>query len=76
VREQAFGEDGQSVGRSTVQESEVMPVETCAKIILRAAAQRKRELVMTMRGKLGMWLKLIAPGLVDHIARKAIRKGY
>ena len=76
VREQAVGEDGQSVGRSTGQESKVMPVETCAKIILRAAAQRKREVVMTLRGKLGMWLKLIAPGLVDYIARRAIRTGY
>ena len=75
VREQAFGENGQSVGRSTVRESEIMPVETCAKIILQAAAQRKREVVMTWRGKIGIWLKLIAPGLVDRIARKAIRTG-
>jgi short-subunit dehydrogenase len=75
VREQAFGDDGQSVGRSTVQESEVMPVERCAQIILRAAAQRRREVVMTLRGKIGMWLKLLAPGLVDRIARRAIRTG-
>ena len=75
VREEAFGEDGQAVGRSTVRESEVMPVEQCAQIILRAAAQRKREVVMTLRGKIGMWLKLLAPGLVDRIARQAIRTG-
>jgi len=75
VREQALGEDGQSVGRSTVHESEVMPVETCAQIILRAAALRKREVVMTLRGKIGVWLKLMVPGLVDRIARKAIRTG-
>ena len=75
VREEAFGIDGQSVGRSTVRESEVMPVERCAQIILCAAAQRKREVVMTLRGKIGMWLKLFAPGLVDRIARKAIRTG-
>jgi hypothetical protein len=31
--------------------------------------------VMTLRGKLGQWLKLIAPGLVDRIALKAIREG-
>jgi short-subunit dehydrogenase len=75
VREEAFGEDGQAVGRSTVRESEVMPVEQCAQIILRAAAQRRREVVMTLRGKIGMWLKLLAPGLVDRIARHAIRTG-
>ena len=75
VREQAFGEDGQSVGQSTVQEGEVMPVERCAQLILRAAAQRRREVVMTLRGKIGVWLKLLAPGLVDRIARRAIRTG-
>ena len=52
-----------------------MTVETCARLIVQAAAQRKRELVMTLRGKLGMWLKLISPGLVDRMARKAIEKG-
>ena len=75
VREQAFGEDGRSVGRSTVRENEVMSVERCAHIILRAAAKRRREVVMTLRGKIGMWLKLLAPGLVDRIALQAIRKG-
>jgi hypothetical protein len=29
----------------------------------------------TWRGKLGVWLKLIAPGLVDHMARQAISPG-
>ena len=75
VREQAFGMDGQSVGQSTVQEGSVMPVEKCARMILRAAEQRKREVVMTVRGKIGVWLKLISPGLVDRIARRAIQTG-
>jgi short-subunit dehydrogenase len=75
IREQAFGKDGQSVGRSTVQERDVMTVETCARLILLAAVQRRRELVMTWRGKLGIWLKLIAPGLVDNMARRAISVG-
>jgi hypothetical protein len=35
--------------------------------------KRKREEVMTLRGKLGQWLKLIAPGLVDRIASQAIK---
>jgi short-subunit dehydrogenase len=72
IREQAFAKDGQSLGRSAVRERDVMTVETCAHLILRATEQRKREVVMTWRGKLGVWLKLITPGLVDHMARKAI----
>ena len=53
VREHAFDKDGQSVGRSTVRASDVMTVETCAQLVLRATEQRKREEVMTWRGKLG-----------------------
>lgn len=30
---------------------------------------------MTLRGKLGLWRKLIAPGLVDRIASQAIQSG-
>jgi hypothetical protein len=31
--------------------------------------------VMTARGKIGLWLKLLAPSLVDRIARRAVEKG-
>jgi hypothetical protein len=58
-----------------VREAEVMRVETCARLILDAAARRRRELVMTGRGRAGLWLKLVAPGLVDRIARRAIERG-
>jgi short-subunit dehydrogenase len=75
VRARAFGPDGNQLGTSPVQEGQVMPVETCARIILRAMERRKREEVMTLRGKLGLWLKLIAPGLVDRIALRAIQRG-
>jgi hypothetical protein len=51
-----------------------MSAETCARLILNAAAARKRELVMTMPGKIGLWLKLIAPGLVDRIARQKMEE--
>ncbi|MBU0769670.1 MAG: SDR family oxidoreductase [Proteobacteria bacterium] len=75
VRQRSFAKDGKPLGISPVREDEIMTVDTCARLIVQAAAQRKRELVMTLRGKLGMWLKLIAPGLVDRIARKAIEEG-
>lgn len=75
VRRRAFGGDGRPLGASPVREAEVMTAETCAAIILRATAARKREVVMTARGKLGLWLKLIAPGLVDRIARRTIEAG-
>jgi hypothetical protein len=36
---------------------------------------RKREVVITLRGKLGQWLKLIAPAVVDRVASRAIKSG-
>ena len=75
VRARAFGPDGKPLGQSPVQEGQVMPVETCARIIVKAMERRKREEVMTLRGKVGQWLKLVAPGLVDRIALRAIEKG-
>jgi short-subunit dehydrogenase len=75
MRERALGLDGKPIGKSHLDETGVMPVETCVRLIIEAAAKRKRELVMTLRGKLGLWMKLIAPKLVDNTARNAIIKG-
>ena len=75
TRHQAFGPDGEPIGESPVREGEIMSAEECARRILRGAARRKRELIMSARGRLGMWLKLVAPGLIDRIAAKAIERG-
>jgi NAD(P)-dependent dehydrogenase (short-subunit alcohol dehydrogenase family) len=75
IRENATGPDGKPIMVSPVQEGEVMKVEDCARRIVRAMERREREVVMTARGKMGLWLKLIAPGLVDRIARRAIERG-
>jgi hypothetical protein len=32
-------------------------------------------LVMTIKGKLGRWVQLVAPGLVDRMTAAAVRKG-
>lgn len=77
IRERAFGPDGRPLGagNSPVREREVMTAEECARRIVDAAAARRREVVMTARARVGQWLKLIAPGVVDRIARNAIAKG-
>lgn len=75
IRKRAFGADGRPLGDSPVREREVMSAATCARLILDGAAGRKRELILSARGKLGLWLKLLAPGLIDRIARKAIARG-
>ena len=75
VRRHAYGPDGAPLGESPVREDDVMTAEECARLTLHAAAARKRELVMTARGKIGQWAKLIAPGLVDRVAARAIERG-
>ena len=66
IRERAVGE---GVGRG---KGSVMSTPECASRILRAAAHRRREVVMTSKGKLGRWLKLVAPDLVDRIAARSV----
>jgi len=75
IRENATGPDGKPIQVSPVKEGEVMGVEECAARIARAIERREREVVMTARGKMGLWLKLLAPALVDRIARRAIERG-
>jgi short-subunit dehydrogenase len=75
IRENAAGPDGLPIMVSPVRESEVMRVEDCAARIVRAIDRREREVVMTARGKMGLWLRLVAPGVVDRIARRAIERG-
>jgi len=75
VRRHAVGPDGRPLGESPVQEDAVMTADECARLTLRAAARRQRELVMTARGKVGQWLRLVAPSLTDRIAARAIARG-
>jgi short-subunit dehydrogenase len=70
ITSRALKTDGTTTGKISVHEHNAMPVETCARLIIRAAATRKREVVMTLLSKLGIWLRLIVPGVVDEIVRK------
>jgi hypothetical protein len=49
-------------------------VHTCVSIIVKAMQKREREVVMTPRAKVGLFLKLVAPQLVDRIAARAVRE--
>jgi short-subunit dehydrogenase len=50
-----------------------MSAEECARLIVPAIEQRERLLITSARGRLGRWLKLVAPRLVDRMAASAIR---
>lgn len=76
IRAKALGPDGQPRGESPREESdgETMSLAECTRIIVKAIDRREREVVMTRKAKLGLWLKLIAPGVVDRIAERAVRE--
>jgi short-subunit dehydrogenase len=73
-RRHGYGPDGRPAGRSGLREDKAMPVEECARQILAATLARKRQLVMTLQARIGLWLQLIAPGIVDRMVLKAVRK--
>ena len=73
IRHRGFNAAGGALGSSSLKEDKAMPVEECAALIVDGMEQRRREVVMSAKGKLGRWLKLIAPGLVEKMALAALK---
>jgi short-subunit dehydrogenase len=74
AHERATGADGRPLGASPLRTDRVMSAETCAKLIRRAVLRRERLLVTSLRGRVGRWVRVIAPGLIDRIAARAIAR--
>ena len=66
--ERYLDKNGQPKGPSgrAIYTEHTMTADQCAQIVLRAARRRKRQVVMRP-GPLALFLKLIAPGLVDGL---------
>jgi len=74
IHRRALGADGRPLGKSPLQEAEIMTAEACAAQIVRAMGKRDRLLITSLRGKVGRWIRMFSPALVDRIAGKAIRE--
>jgi short-subunit dehydrogenase len=74
IRLRGYNAQGQAAGTSSLDEDGAMSVETCARLIVQGMNTRQRDIVMSTKGKLGRWLKLLAPGLVDRMALAALKK--
>lgn len=72
IRENATGPDGKPAKIDPVNKDDVMSVEECVSLIVPAIEARQREVVMTLKGKIGQWVKLISPGVTDAMAKKAV----
>jgi short-subunit dehydrogenase len=75
IRRRSAGPDGRTLTASPVHEEAIMTAEECAWRTVRAMEKRQRMLVMTLKGKLGRLVKLVAPGLVDRMTARSVRKG-
>jgi short-subunit dehydrogenase len=75
IHKRALGPDGRPLGRTPMQESKIMSAEECARLIVRAMEGRRRLAILSLRGKLGRFVRLVAPGVIDQIALRAVREG-
>ena len=73
VRVRGFNAEGKPAGVSKLKEDDAMSVEECARLIIEGMNRREREVVMTAKAKLGRFLKLVAPGVVEDMALAAVK---
>jgi short-subunit dehydrogenase len=74
LRDRGFNARGEPAGASGMKEDDAMPVQECARLILDGMERRRREIVMTTKGKLGRFLKLIAPGVIEKMTLAALKE--
>ncbi|MFN7780509.1 MAG: SDR family oxidoreductase [Betaproteobacteria bacterium] len=65
---------GRAYGQWIIKRNQAMAVEDCAARILAGLATGKAEVVLTGRGRLALWLKLLSPSLVDRLTRSTVKK--
>jgi short-subunit dehydrogenase len=76
LHRRATGPDGKPLGKSPMQEDKIMSAEECAALTVRGMEKRERLVVTNWRGgRLSRVLRVFAPGVVDRLARKAVREG-
>jgi short-subunit dehydrogenase len=73
IRHHGLNARGETAGRSGLDETGAMSVQTCARLIVDGAEARRRDIVMSAKGRIGRWVKLIAPGWVDRMALAALK---
>jgi NAD(P)-dependent dehydrogenase (short-subunit alcohol dehydrogenase family) len=75
IHKRSEGADGRPLGDTPMQESKIMTAEACADMILRGMEGRRRLVIGSLRGKLGRFVRIFAPGVIDRVALRAIQRG-
>ncbi|AMO21897.1 SDR family oxidoreductase [Ramlibacter solisilvae] len=73
TRRRGYNARGEPAGTSGLKEEAAMSAEECARLAIAGMNRRQREVVMTARGRLGRFMKLLAPGLVENMALAALK---
>ncbi len=74
IRKVALAKDGSAQGESPRNEDKMMSAEEVAIHILKAIKKRKPELILTMQGKLTVWLNKFFPEWVDKMVYNHMAK--
>jgi dehydrogenase/reductase SDR family member 7B len=72
IRQEALGPDGQPRRVAGQTSGDVMSAEDAADAILRTAARRRREVVLTGGGNVMVWLNKLAPRIADRLAARVV----
>jgi short-subunit dehydrogenase len=76
LHERSVDGSGCVIGKAhNIDYDHVMTPDECARLCIQAMTKCKREAMLTWRGRLGQWLKLLNPRFIDAITKKAIAVG-
>ncbi|MCF6240861.1 MAG: SDR family oxidoreductase [Bacteroidales bacterium] len=74
IRNTALNDEGKSQKETPRNENKMMPAEKVAKIVVRATIKRKRDLVLTLQGKMAVWVYKNFPRMADKLIYKEMSK--
>jgi dehydrogenase/reductase SDR family member 7B len=74
IRKRSLTKDGTSQGESPRDEGKMMSAEECARHIYNAVLTRRRSIVLTMQGKLAVFLNKWLPSVADKMVYNVMAK--
>lgn len=74
IRKSALAANGSMQGETPRDENKMMSAEKVADYIYKGVIRRRRQIILTMQGKLGVLLKRIVPSLIDYFEYREMKK--
>lgn len=74
IRKRSLTKDGTPQGDSPRKENEMMTAEAVANQVYRAVVTRKRDVTLTLKGKLAVWINKWWPSLADKLVYNELAK--